>query len=543
MTTVYKLHAGDNPLGMMGVLLREPALSINRGRMSAKGWITKQAPDRAHDIMIAAGGIVDDHRRLPTVHLAHNKLIPCGRAEDKLGTYTVKQHGDGWQGETYFSQSTEVGEQTFRLVETKVLCGMSIGFMPVGGAMERSAGGGVVYKQWRLIEYSHVAIPEHQDCLVEAVYKGLGGKPLCAALDGYLRPLCPDPTESVTSGWDAEAIAKGGPRNYRTAEPKEVEAKFRPAIYYTCPHCGEDMSHEHIYKDADGTTRHGPCRGAVHLKPPEPTTGLEMPVGSAPAMPYKTLGEYIAKRLTYLREKAMQAPPRKPGTPPVDEFAPVDPNAPLVDPNADPNAALDPNAPPLDPHADHKAVVDDAVGNVLASIYDKFTSGQVDMAGAIKLFKDCLAHHGNVASLGVGDDPDADMDLDDEPDPEDLDDDGVPDDEEDDTADAGSDVPPKKKPAGPPKKKAKYYHEYTPEMETWITKGYRLANTLRNKLESGEAISQAKLKAVCEDLLDSAATLEPVVKAIDDGVLVTKAKPTVEWTFENMTPSANGAAH
>jgi hypothetical protein len=72
-----------------------------------------------------------------------------------------------------------------------------------------------------------------------------------------------------------------------------------------------------------------------------------------------------------------------------DEFLPPD-----DDPNADPNG---------DPHADHKQVVDQAVEDMLASIYTKFTQGSIDLKGAVKLFKECLSHHGKVSELNGGD--------------------------------------------------------------------------------------------------------------------------------------------
>lgn len=206
---VYKLHDGDDPLGMMGLTVLDADPSINRGRMSAKVQISRQSPDRSRDIMLADGAILEDHRKNPTVQIQHSRTVPCGRAEDGLRNYTVKKSkdGQGWEGETYFSQSTKIGEQTFRLVEERVLCGASVGFLPVYGQVEKSHAGGVLYKQWRLVEYSHVAIPDHPDCLVEVVYKGLGGKPLCDPLLEILRPLCPERRESVVGGW--EPITKG----------------------------------------------------------------------------------------------------------------------------------------------------------------------------------------------------------------------------------------------------------------------------------------------------------------------------------------------
>jgi HK97 family phage prohead protease len=101
--------------------------------------------------------------------------------------------------------------------------------------------------------------------------------------------------------------------------------------------------------------------------------------------------------------------PTDPTAAPADEFAPPDPNA-------DPTA-VDPTMQ-QDPHADHKAVADDAAGNTAASIFEKFTSGQLDRKAAMKLFDKILRHHEDIADLGGGDD-DGDMDAEDDEDEDD----------------------------------------------------------------------------------------------------------------------------
>lgn len=235
-----------------------------------------------------------------------------------------------------------------------------------------------------------------------------------------------------------------------------------------------------------------------------------------------------------LRSKAMNAavPTKKPVAPAdpnvaavepgsTDEFMPTDD----VDPNVDPNAAAD-------PHADHKAVVDDAAGNTAASIFDKVISGQLDRKAGVKLFDKILRHHEEIARLGTeeeGDaddyeedaDPDEELDLDEDADPDDLDEDEAP--------------PPKKA----PKEKA-FYLQYTPGMEAWITKSFRLANSLKSKLDSGSQISSTKLGRICDELLTEAMGLVPIKKAIDAGVLVTKAPVDSAWREWGASFAANG---
>jgi hypothetical protein len=207
---VYKLHDGDDPHGMMGVMLRDASPHINRGRMSCRVRISRQTPDRSRDVVVSKGGIFLEHQANPVVCLSHNKNYVCGMAESNLGQYTVhvSKDGEGVDAETYFSQHSELGEQSFRLIENKVLRGASIGFLPVG-LVTKSHAGGNLYSQWRLVEYSHLPLPDHPDCLVEAVFKGLDNKPLCGPLMDILKPMCPERPESVVSGFQSEVTIDG----------------------------------------------------------------------------------------------------------------------------------------------------------------------------------------------------------------------------------------------------------------------------------------------------------------------------------------------
>jgi hypothetical protein len=298
---VYKLHGGN----LMGCNLRDAGAVMDAGRMSCRVVLSVERVDRSGDVVVLKGIDLSAHRRIPTVLFGHNRDLIVGQAEDPGGAYTVRVEGDRLVAETYFHKHTEFGEQAFRLVETKVLRGASIGFFPDASLVTKSGRVGLngkdghIFGKSELIEYSHIPIPDNNECIVEAVYKGFGGKPLAAPLLDMLKPFAPERPATVTSGFDNQR-EKGMGRN----DPNS----------------------------------------------PDLSTGA-----------------------------------------PEDEFMPPDDD---VDPNADPNA---------DPHADHKQVVDQAVEDMLASIYTKFTQGSLDMKGAVKLFKECLSHHGKVADINGGD--------------------------------------------------------------------------------------------------------------------------------------------
>lgn len=213
---VYKLHEGDDPNGMMGAMLREASPHINRGRMSAKVIISRETPDRSRDIVVSKGGIFTNHRKIPIACVAHNRNYVAGMAEDPLKNYTVRIKGhDTIEAETYFSQRSELGEQSFRLVEDGVFRGASIGFLPVG-VVTKSHAGGNHYAQWELIEYSHLPIPDHPDCIVEAIYKSYSGKALCDPLANILKPMVPERPAMAVSGFASEVTIDG--RRYVAAD-------------------------------------------------------------------------------------------------------------------------------------------------------------------------------------------------------------------------------------------------------------------------------------------------------------------------------------
>ncbi len=544
---VYKLGPGTDPMGPIGLMMKAPTVQTNAGRMSATVTWSKEAEDRSGDIVVIKGIRLDGHRKNPVTLLNHNRDHVVGYCQDKLGAYTVKSTADRLTGEVFFCQGSQLGHDTFRAVEANILRGTSIGFLPVMGQIQKRNQRGTIYHATNLVETTITPIGDNEDALIEAVHKTFGKQPPVPELAALLPSLNHRPT--MVNGWTpggVSIVVNGAPvpaeaveKKYTNADPKEAEPQYRNPTYYKCPHCGDEMTPENIFRDGDHT-RHGTCRGRVVMKPVSGGEGT-LAVGTHPDMPKpealamnmmaqpKSLAAVITKRLNLLRRKAMQTRTR-PGT--ADEFAPPMNDAPTaVDQTANPDDPLldadhPENAP--GPHDDHRAVVTEAVGNTLASIFDKFATHQIDRKTAHKLFDKCLRHHDDVSELVSSDDedPDAPLDLDDEPDPEDMDEDAEGEDDETDDEDTGDFM------AKPKKAKAKFYREYTPPMETWITKSYRTFATILDKLDADSPISSTKLRRVCEDQIDKAADLEPVVKAIDAGTLIVKARSTSETWME-----------
>lgn len=205
---IIKLHGGYDPEGMLGLVLPDAVISPDPGRMVAKVIVSTSSPDRSGDVVEPMGYDLVDHKANPVVLFCHKQDLPIGFAEDRdTGAYTAKSAGDRVIAETFFNQRTKLGHQVFDGVYRKMFRGVSPGFKPINGHIGKTAFGGVHYRRVKLIEYSHLLIPDNQEALVEAVYKGLNNEPLCDPLMQLLKPLCPDRNAAVTGGWESKPMA------------------------------------------------------------------------------------------------------------------------------------------------------------------------------------------------------------------------------------------------------------------------------------------------------------------------------------------------
>lgn len=219
--------------------------------------------------------------------------------------------------------------------------------------------------------------------------------------------------------------------------------------------------------------------------------------------------------------------------------------------------APDPMQPQPDPTAmddEHGNAVDDGIGTIMASIYQKFTAGELDEKAALKQFAKLLETHSHVSDLdgnGVDDDAEGDdLDEDSLADDEDVDlSDDEPDDYEDDDGDDGPD------PFPPKKGKKKHIliwnqksvavgtdaHIYIDREAPTIAEPYqKLLGIVHKAIEAGKPIGRVRLGELIEKadriagktLAKGEGIIErmnadfgPVRKAIRRGTLVVKAAP------------------
>ncbi len=148
---------------------RASTLYADGGSMTVRSVITTGQPDRAGDVVVPTGltnaeaYLIDN----PVVLWAHSRTTvpPIGRCD----WLDVQPHRVVAQ--TTFARGVSFAEDVFRLYELGVLRGWSIGFIP--RQADRRPGGGLLVKQWELLEYSAVPIPENPGALTVALQKGL----------------------------------------------------------------------------------------------------------------------------------------------------------------------------------------------------------------------------------------------------------------------------------------------------------------------------------------------------------------------------------
>lgn len=173
-----------------GHLVVEKAMTeLLAGERADVSWISTEDPDRMREIVLARG-MNDEHFKLnPVVTLQHAYwLPPVGRSlwrkrvrdGERIGIKAKTQYPsrpEGWPSNTSWPP-----DYVFPLVQARLLCGKSIGFLPtkarapteeeIGQRPELATVKRIV-EEWVLLEYACVYLPAQQNAVVEAVSKGL----------------------------------------------------------------------------------------------------------------------------------------------------------------------------------------------------------------------------------------------------------------------------------------------------------------------------------------------------------------------------------
>lgn len=144
--------------------------------------ITREVPDRYGDVVRIDGMDAADFLRKPAVLYGHDYrgTSPVTVIGECVG---FKKEGDVLYAGTKFLDTSAPGmSQALKdlvndnwLLHKAGLLGWSIGFLPVDWAeiVEGKQFKGYDFKAWKLLEYSSVIIPAHQDAVNNSVSKGL----------------------------------------------------------------------------------------------------------------------------------------------------------------------------------------------------------------------------------------------------------------------------------------------------------------------------------------------------------------------------------
>ena len=144
--------------------------------------ITREVADRMGDIVRIDGGMFDEFRKKPAVLYGHDyrSMNPIPVIGENIG---FEKDGDKlYAGTTFLPVATPNMSQGLKdlindnwLLHAKKLLGWSIGFIPVDWdkVMEKDEFMGYEFKTWKLLEYSSVIIPAHQDAVNDTLKRGL----------------------------------------------------------------------------------------------------------------------------------------------------------------------------------------------------------------------------------------------------------------------------------------------------------------------------------------------------------------------------------
>lgn len=126
--------------------------------------------DRAGDVLVPEGALLDEYRANPVCLFAHDptKIIGTASVVVKNGSLVAKI--------TFAPPGiSTIADETCGLAKSGVLKGVSVGFESIASVPIR--GGGFRYESWKLLEISLVALPCNQSALVVERSFGKGASP------------------------------------------------------------------------------------------------------------------------------------------------------------------------------------------------------------------------------------------------------------------------------------------------------------------------------------------------------------------------------
>lgn len=176
--SVVVLKSDNGPVATIGSVISKN--DVDTRKMCISHILVTPAPDLQGDVVVPSGGILESHRRTPTVLFDHGVgyKLPIARAMDRSGLYTVRKSEKKVTAKTYFTDKDPASDQLFTLAAEGMINGWSAGFYPIMETMTclrkpvaKSDRGAFRFNTWWLKEYSLTPDPINRECLTTKVEK------------------------------------------------------------------------------------------------------------------------------------------------------------------------------------------------------------------------------------------------------------------------------------------------------------------------------------------------------------------------------------
>ena len=176
--SVTVLKSDNGPVATIGSVIGKN--DVDTRKMCISHILVTPSPDLQGDVVVPKGGILEGHRRTPTVLFDHGVgyKLPIARAADRNGLYSVRKSEKQVTAKTYFTDKDQASDQLFTLAAEGMINGWSAGFYPIVETMTclrkpvaKSDRGAFRFNTWWLKEYSLTPDPINRECLTTKVEK------------------------------------------------------------------------------------------------------------------------------------------------------------------------------------------------------------------------------------------------------------------------------------------------------------------------------------------------------------------------------------
>ncbi len=219
------------------------------GERAAVHWASTKDVDSVGDIMVPSGGDLSIFEKTGSVFIDHGSFWEGYSVEKVIGSkmWIKNKDNQGILAKTRFAK-TQLGEDAHQLVFDGHVKGWSIGFIgikasrpgdkdfseavdaaKIGGVKARTPkwmdGAEQIFTEWKLLEYSLVAIPANSEALTLAVAKSMSISKETLDMLGINKSELGEQIEALAKKEEKEELI----RVVRRVIPKHVRHVSRPA--------------------------------------------------------------------------------------------------------------------------------------------------------------------------------------------------------------------------------------------------------------------------------------------------------------------------